>query len=361
MKKCSLSPVRLQSILLLLATYGLLCYPQETSQAVTEGLSLCGKVIIPALFPFFILSSLILNLGLYQGIGKLMGGIMPKVFGLNPNCATALLLGFIGGYPVGAKTTLSLYQEKLCSKGEAEHLLGFANNAGPAFIIGVIGSGIFGSGEISLLLYASHILGCIATGVLLASVKQTVQSNTATGQHKSNPPFIPTFLQAVTTAMDNSFQICSFILCFSVIITLLELSGAFYVLAHVLEVFLPSEYTVPLMMGIIELSTGVTGLSHSSDPQIQLMLMAFLLGWAGLSIHCQVFALVLDSGLSLKPYLLGNLCQGVISAGVIWLFFYGSIWHILLLILLYGGGQMALRNFFSIEKKRLEKRLEKNL
>ncbi len=348
MKKYSLSPPQLSSLLLLVASYGLLRYPQETSQAVIEGLSLCGKVIIPALFPFFILSSLILNLGLYQGIGKLLGGIMPPLFHLNRNCATALLLGFIGGYPVGAKTTLSLYQEKLCSKAEAEHLLSFSNNAGPAFIVGVIGSGLFGSGKISLLLYLSHILGCIATGVLLRNTSphfSPTQQSSSTKQ-KNTPPFLPTFLQAVTTAMDSSFQICSFILCFSVVITLLKLSGLLYVLATIF--LLPQEYTIPLMMGIIELSTGVTALSLTTDPQIQLILMAFLLGWAGLSIHCQVFALALDSDLSLTPYLWGSLCQGVISAGILWLYFYGSIWNILLLPLLL----LPLRIFFSTLQKK---------
>ena len=42
----------------------------------------------------------------------------------------------------------------------------------------------------------------------------------------------------------------------------------------------------------------------------RLSMAAFMLGWAGLSVHCQVLAFLGDSGLSLRTYLTGKLLHG---------------------------------------------------
>ena len=120
------------------ATLALLLYPQASMEAARTGLQLCGNVIVPSLFPFFVLSSLVVELGLAGHLGRLLEGVMRPLFRVNGACASAFALGFIGGYPVGAKTAISLYQNGMCTKTEAERLLAFCNNSGPAFILGVV-------------------------------------------------------------------------------------------------------------------------------------------------------------------------------------------------------------------------------
>ena len=44
---------------------------------------------------------------------------------------------------------------------------------------------------------------------------------------------------------------------------------------------------------------------------------AFMLGWAGLSVHCQVLAFLGDSGLSMGTYLWGKLLHGLFSAALL--------------------------------------------
>ena len=83
---------------LLCAFLALLCWPRESMQAVREGLSLCGNVILPSLFPFFVLSSLVVELGMSRYLGKLLEPVMRPLFRVNGCCASALALGFVGGY-----------------------------------------------------------------------------------------------------------------------------------------------------------------------------------------------------------------------------------------------------------------------
>lgn len=141
---------------LLIAVASLVLYPEESVDAAKNGLTLCANVIIPSLFPFFVLTTLIVQLGLSNYFGRVLEPIMRPLFNVNGACATAFVLGFIGGYPVGAKAVISLYENGDCTKAEAERLLSFCNNSGPAFIFGVVGAGIFSSGKIGLLLYLAH-------------------------------------------------------------------------------------------------------------------------------------------------------------------------------------------------------------
>lgn len=119
----------LAGLALLIATAGLVAAPGEAIAGAKDGLVLCFNVIVPSLFPFFVLSSLVVDLGLAAYLGRALEGLMRPLFRVSGSCAAAVALGFIGGYPVGARTALQLYQQGLCSKPEAERLLAFCNNS----------------------------------------------------------------------------------------------------------------------------------------------------------------------------------------------------------------------------------------
>ena len=104
---------------LLCATLALMLYPQESMQAARDGLTLCGNVIIPSLFPFFVLSSLVVELGLAGYLGRMLEGVMRPLFNVSGVCASAFALGFVGGYPVGARTAIDLYQKGMCTRTES--------------------------------------------------------------------------------------------------------------------------------------------------------------------------------------------------------------------------------------------------
>ena len=151
---------------LLCAALALVLWPGEAMGAMRDGLKLCGNVIIPSLFPFFVLSSLVVELGMSRYLGRLLEGVMAPLFRVGGACSSALALGFVGGYPVGARTAIALYENGQCSKTEAERLLAFCNNSGPAFILGVVGTGIFASSRAGLLLYLAHIAASLCVGLL---------------------------------------------------------------------------------------------------------------------------------------------------------------------------------------------------
>ena len=107
----------------------LLLLPKQSVSAAGDGVQLCLNVILPSLFPLFVLSTLCVDSGIIRALGTLMQPLMAPLFRVGGCCAGAFLLGIIGGYPVGARTAISLYESGQCSREEAERLLSFCNNS----------------------------------------------------------------------------------------------------------------------------------------------------------------------------------------------------------------------------------------
>lgn len=145
----------------------LLCvYSADCADAVRAALTLCLTSAVPSLFPFFAASSLAVSCGLAHDLGKLVSPLMRTIFHLPGCAAAAMVLGFLGGYPAGARMAAELHDAGLCTKTEADAIAACCNNTGPAFLIGMCGSGLFGSLRAGLFLYAVHILSALITAFL---------------------------------------------------------------------------------------------------------------------------------------------------------------------------------------------------
>jgi sporulation integral membrane protein YlbJ len=308
------------------AAAALIAYPSESIAAARDGLTLCGNVIIPSLFPFFVLSSLVVETGAARLMSRAAERFMRPLFGVGGGCAAAVALGFIGGYPVGAKTVIALYNNRECTKTEAERLLSFCNNSGPAFIFGVVGTGVFASGKIGLLLYLAHTAASLIVGIIFRGWGgKGARVKAAPRQGSGGKPLLPAFASAVQSSFTSTLNICGFVIFFTVFIKLLFISGALPGAAALLgRLFAPlgfdEKWAERLLTGFIEISSGVWTLKGAAGRITGSVAMAaFMLGWAGLSVHSQVLSFIGESGLSVKTYILGKLLQGVISAALIFI------------------------------------------
>lgn len=312
----------------------LLLYPSEAVSAARDGVELCINVILPSLFPFFVLSTLCVELGLIQALGKLTERLMRPMFRVNGACTGAFLLGIVGGYPVGARTAISLYEKKQCSKAEAERLLSFCNNSGPAFILGVVGAGIFSSSSAGLWLYGAHVAASILVGLVFRFYGD---SASCSASPSLSPAPVNTFSEAFTGSVKSAFSsalnICAFVIFFTVVIRLMFLTGVIAHLSGFLAWLLKdlgiSEQAVEsILSGLIEMTSGVWSLRDmAASLGSRLCMAAFILGWAGLSVHCQVLSFIGASGLSTKTYFFGKLLHGAISAGLIYLLSKALHWN----------------------------------
>ena len=124
----------------------LLFFPDVSAAAAREGVALCLQTVLPSLFPFFVLSSLLVQSDVPRLLSRAMAGVMYPLFGVSGAGASALILGLLGGYPVGARTVAELYGRGEIAREDAEQLLAFCNNSGPGFFLGVCGTAVLREG-----------------------------------------------------------------------------------------------------------------------------------------------------------------------------------------------------------------------
>lgn len=297
----------------------LVLFPDEAYSGVISGLQICALRIIPSLFPFFVVSSMLSSLGLPRLAGKVASPVMSRLFGVGGCGASAFILGLTGGYPLGAASVRSIYENGDIKKDEAERLLGFCNNSGPAFIIGVAGVGAFGSSKLGLFLYGVHICAAVLTGVAMRK--------RARGADLAPPPkfqamsFASAFSSSVRSAVTSMLNICGFIVLFSVIISLSE---AFYVFSSLsgrlaLLSGLELSCALSLLSGILEISGGIASMTGLLPTPANLAVCAFILGWGGISVHFQTISVLEGSGLSTKRHLIGKVLTALFSAALAFL------------------------------------------
>ena len=296
----------------LLCGAGLLCYSKAVSAAMTQALKLCVQVLLPSLFPFFVLSSMVISTGVIQRLSTRLEKPFQWLFGLPGSFGAALLLGAAGGYPVGAKTIATLYQQGQCSKRDAEKALRFCNNAGPAFLISAVGASLLQDPHAGLKLYAVHVLSALIIGFIYRKNTDHVKYHGITADHMRSTATISLFLRAVTDAFSSFLNVSAFVLIFSVISTMLQQLP-----------LIDSLHCLPgggilwygLLAGFLELTSGVACLTQGGlPPSILLPALSFLCGWGGCSVQFQTINLLHDAGLSCRQYLKSKLLQGILAA-----------------------------------------------
>lgn len=301
-----------RTAVLLCTAAALLMYPEPCMQTVRQGLALCAQTIVPSLFPFLVLSGMVVELGMANHLGRMLEGIMWPLFRINGAGATALVLGLVGGYPVGARTAVELYQTGQCSRRQTERLLAFCNNAGPAFIFGVVGTGVFGSSWAGVVLYGIHIAACLCVGLLFrfyGAGETRTPSDRTKAIHAVRVP--AAFTGSVRAALTGVLNICAFVVTFGVLIRLLDVTGVLGGAVRLLSWFgMDVQAAKQLLTGLLEVSSGVVGLEGEG----RLTMAALMLGWAGLCVHCQVLCFLADSGLQANTYLVGKALHGALSA-----------------------------------------------
>ena len=279
----------LRSILLFLPTAAvmslLLLRSAQAAEAVRLGLHLCGASLLPALFPFFVAVSFAVNAGLFHTL---------RHWGIS-TASAVFFLGALGGYPLGARTAGEAYRSGLLTKQESESLLRCCNNAGPAFILTVVGQNVFQSSSAGLALWGIHLVTAMGLFFLFFRSKSVKAA-----QKLPQVSLVSAFLSAVTGAADTMLRLSAFVVFFSVAMALLAT-----VLGPV----------PPVLAGFVELTVGVTNLSNN---RLGFTAAAALLGWGGIAVHCQTAAVLSDTDLSLRPYLVGKALHGLLSAALAW-------------------------------------------
>jgi hypothetical protein len=210
------------------------------------------------------------------------------------NTEIIFLLGLLGGYPMGAQCIRQAYDAGKLSRANAQRMLCFCSNAGPAFLFG-IGMMLFKNLRQCWMVWGIHIFSAILIGMFVPA--ETPRITTSTPSQRA------TITEAVRNAANVMIMICSWIVLFRILLTFL---GKW--LTHLL----PRSVFI-FLCGLLELTNGCDLLMSVPSLEHRIIIFAMFLGFGGFCVALQTNAVLAGSDLSIKPYFLGKLAQSVIS------------------------------------------------
>jgi len=310
---------------ILLSFFAILLYkPESVIESGQKALELCFNIIIPSLFPFFVISRLILSTGVIHTISRLFKPIMRPLFNLPGSAAFPLIAGWFSGYPAGAKYTVDLYEKGMLSQSESERLLAFCNNSGPLFIVGAVGTGYFHSPRLGLVLLASHLFASITIGIASGIISRKkdaadkgIMFEPAVKQTEINGHILTDAVINSTTVL---LQICGTIFFFAVAVQALDAVGVFAFIsklaALVTGVSNASFDIIKIFLaGSLEITYGLFLLSSAESIPVMLkvLLSSLFCGFGGFSVHTQVTGLC-PSGFKFRNYYFGKIIHGVLAS-----------------------------------------------
>lgn len=270
--------------------------PSVSAAGVKKGLLVCASSAVPSLYPFCVLSAFFVRSGLCGYLGKLLEKPVRILFNLPGSAGAAACMSFVAGYPVGAGMTAALFEQGRISQADAQRMTLFCVNAGPAFVIGGVGAGMLGSARAGVVIFSSLTLASLTLGLLTRFIPR--ESGTEFSVPAADfSPLSRVLPEAVTEGTKNMISICAWIVIFSCV------SGYIPLLR------LP-DWAGLLLSCTLE----VTGGCASAAGIFNLPAIAAVLGWGGVSVHCQIMRHIKTCKTPLSYFFCARLVCAALSA-----------------------------------------------
>lgn len=267
--------------------------------AALSGLRRAGLSVLPAVFPFLVFSDLLLSTG---GLPERMSRWLSPILRLPAATCTAVLLGWICGFPIGALCIAKEFERDHLNRADVERAVAAASVPSPAFLIGVVGTGVFQSPTAGILLW----LFCILSAVIVCFFTGKSGPKTWKIPQNSNIPASVPFFKALTCAVRNaagiSLHLCAFVTFFAVLTEAAK--SALGTLG------IPATFS-PLLAALLELASGIFS-APAVPVRFLLPFCAAACGWAGLSVHVQIFSVCEKLQMHCGKYLLAKGMQAAL-------------------------------------------------
>lgn len=273
-------------------------------ESIMYALRMWVNNLIPAMFPFFIISDILINYNITNYIPKKIRDFFKWGFNITDNMLSIFLLSIISGFPSNARNTRNMYDKKMIDLNEANHILMFSHFSNPVFILTTVGLYFFHYEKLGVIILISHYLSNIILGIILRKYFRHDEKNRADNKQE-NLAFGQIFLGAIKRSVDTVILICGIVTVFLLLSTI------------VVDIFNLGKYNAMFVRGLFEITIGIEALGKLSVSSIYKAVIASLfLAFGGLSVHMQVMSQITDTDIKYSYFLAGRIIQSVISSAL---------------------------------------------
>lgn len=293
----------LELLLCIAFIWYILRYPQQTCALALQGLEIWAFKMIPTLFPFMMISSIMIYSGLDALLAKFLFPFLRPFYRCSFYGIYAIFMGFFCGFPMGAKVVSELYLAQKITKSEANHLLAFCNLIGPTYFLGLVMPILHELNFHNKLPFLVGMYGIPACYGILVLYRNPSSQRTSVFSSETVSSWTDTIRKA----------------CFNNVQSLLMLGG--YItftnaLCITLHVSPFSDTTVAIGNSLLEINGGIIQLytNTSLTCEWKCFWIMTMLAFGGLSCMLQAANFIHQAGLSLKKYLFHKIIVTFISA-----------------------------------------------
>lgn len=284
----------------------MLRYPALSLEYASTGLTLWFTKMVPTLLPFMILSGIMIRMNLTERFVGLLHPLLHRIYGTSRNGSYTIIMGFLCGFPMGARIIGELYEQHKLSREESALLLSFCNNIGPIYFLSYVipTLGIDRPGRPFLLMYGIPLL----YGFLLMRIRPMM---TRTVSSCENHPEVRSLRAEHPGSCSLLAAIDASVL--SGLIGIARLGGymVFFNLLNI--VFQPFQHVNTNILNIYRCLLEITSGIDYSGRSINFAIL-ILLPFGGFSCIAQTYSMIRQTDLSLRPYLYHKAVQTAITA-----------------------------------------------
>lgn len=295
-------------VILIIGLLSLFIFQESNFLTVKNTVNIFFSSVLPSLFPFILFTNIIINCDLISSI--------TNIFKKYSHLISIIIIGFLCGYPMGAKITYKYYIDGKITKKQANFLMSFANNCNPIFILSTIGICIFNNIHVGIILCISHYISALVIGFAYfthnniihedSQKSNSFKKNGFKNLHKSIFEIIDDSIKSSFVVLGNIF---AFIVIFNIIFAAIE------TILIKLDV---SNSLIYSLSALFEVTNGcrLIYLNSNLDFNIIICLISFMLGFSGLSIIFQIYSCIYKANIKVYHIIKYKLIQGIISFAI---------------------------------------------
>lgn len=294
-------------ILALFILYQVIAKKTLVIESILYALNIWVNNLIPTLFPFFVISDILISYNITSYIPKTIKALCKYLFNITDNMITILFLSIISGFPSNARNTKLLYDQGIITVNEANHILMFSHFSNPLFILTTVAIFFFDNKDIGVILLISHYASNFILGILLRKYFNH-NHNLSNKKDNDNINFGFVFINSIRKSIDTILLICGIVSIFMLLSSIIN------------NIFNLNIYNSILIKGLLEITIGIESLGNSTLPLIyKAVIASCFLSFGGLSVHMQVISQITDTDIKYRYFFIGRLYQTILAGFITYL------------------------------------------
>lgn len=313
--------------ILIFITIQLLTTSEKIIETISFSFNIWKNNIFPSIFPFFVISEILVNYGFVEFISELFKPIMYKLFKINGSAAYVFFMGMISGFPSSAKYTMELYNQKIIDTKTGTKILMFTHFSNPLFIIGTIATSFLNNKNVGILILICHYFSNIIIGLIFRNYSPAKNENIKFSFKR--PINIMTKYRIKKAKSLGTIINNSIINSINTLLLILGTITVFLIITTIINKNINlSSLHQAILNGFVEMTQGLQSISTLNITlKLKTIISTTFISFGGLSVHMQIISILNDTKIKYIPFLLARIIHAIISGLLIYLTF--DYWTIL--------------------------------